>query len=210
MQENRMLLRLMYFPVEVLGPGRRVGIWFQGCSIGCEGCIAPENRPFDPIFSTTLEDVEDRLRCFLEKNVAIDGVTISGGEPFDQPAALASLVERCRRMGLDDILVYSGYHKDHLLQKYPETTPSLTALVDGPFVRGDLTEAAWKGSANQTLTVFDPLYAEKYALWSAQGKGALQVARDEGEIYLLGIPRQQDVPALLAKMRSALSGNDGR
>lgn len=205
MRRRGVLVRLLHCPVETLGPGRRIGVWFQGCSIGCKGCIAPENQPFDTSFEMSLELLEERIRRFLREDSAIDGVTVSGGEPFDQPEALAALVGNCRTLGVDDILVYSGYTKEHLLREHPETGRSLTALVDGPFLAGACTEAVWKGSENQTLTVFDPKYAERYALWSTKTKGRMQTARDERGLYLVGIPRQQDVPALLARVRSALS-----
>lgn len=204
MRRRGVLVRLLHCPVKTLGPGRRIGVWFQGCSIGCEGCIAPENQPFDTSFEMPSEVLEERIRRFLREDSAIGGVTVSGGEPFDQPEALAVLVENCRTLGVDDILVYSGYTKERLFREHPETVRSLTALVDGPFLSGGYTEAVWKGSENQTLTVFDPKYTEKYALWSARTKGLLQTARDERGLYLIGIPRQQDVPALLVRVRSAL------
>lgn len=199
------LVRLVHAPVETLGPGRRIGVWFQGCSIGCEGCIAPENQPFDASFEMPLEALLERIARFLQDDPAIDGVTVSGGEPFDQPEALAMLVEGCRSLGVDDILVYSGYVKEFLLKEHPGIASSLAALVDGPFIARARTEAAWKGSENQTLTVFDPKYAERYAVWSTLTKGRLQTARDERGLYLIGIPRQEDVPALLSRVRSALS-----
>ncbi|MDD4835567.1 MAG: 4Fe-4S single cluster domain-containing protein, partial [Dethiosulfovibrio sp.] len=187
MKEDTMLLRLLHCPVETLGPGRRIGIWFQGCSIGCEGCIAPENQPFDQSFKTSIESVQERVRYFLEVDRGINGVTISGGEPFDQPEALASLISLLRDLGLDDILVYSGYEKKFILRDHSRIARLLTALVDGPFRRGELTEAVWKGSGNQTLTVFDSNYAEMYIRWSTETKGQLQIVRHEHDIYLVGI-----------------------
>lgn len=200
----RFLLRLLHWPVLTLGPGRRIGIWFQGCSIGCTGCIAPENRPFDSSFETPMEFVEQYIRDLLDREEEVCGVTISGGEPFDQPEALQSLVEMLHELDLDDILVYSGYMKERLLLDHPTTVRAIAALVDGPFVQGDVTEAVWKGSENQTLTVFNSKYAETYSSWSMGTKGRLQMARNERGVHLIGIPRQQDVSPLIARVRGAL------
>jgi len=203
------LLRLLHWPVLTLGPGRRIGIWFQGCSIGCDGCLAPENRPFDSTRKVPLDVVEQSLRDLLDRE-EVDGVTISGGEPFDQPEALGAIVGMLRGLGVDDVLVYSGYGKEHLLREHPETIGALAALVDGPFVRGAFTDAVWKGSANQTLTVFNPKFDERYALWSTGTKGRLQTVRYMDEVHLVGIPRQQDVPSLVSKVRNALRRNGKR
>ena len=210
MKEETLLLRLIHCPVETLGPGKRIGIWFQGCSIRCRGCIAPENQPFDQAFKTTIPDVEVLIRSFMEKNRNLSGVTISGGEPFDQPEALVSLVEKIHCLGLDDILAYSGYRKDVLIRKHPETLEMLAALVDGPFVQGDLSEAAWKGSENQTLTVFKEKYKQKYMDWSFETKGKMQFVHDEYGIFLVGIPRQQDVSTLLSKIRTSFREDSRR
>lgn len=105
MTATPLFLSRVHFPVTTLGPGRRVCIWFQGCSIRCPGCVsldtwAPRRN------GTTTECVMSAISPWLEE---ADGVTISGGEPFDQPAALKSLLMDLRARSSADILVYSGY-----------------------------------------------------------------------------------------------------
>ncbi len=186
-------MRFVHFPVETLGPGRRVGVWLQGCSIRCEGCVSPENQPFDAACSVPVDELAGRiLACRCGR------VTISGGEPFDQAEALAALLQGIEQV--PDILVYSGYAKEKILREHPGIATRIAALVDGPFRFGLPTEAVWKGSENQTLTVFRDEFAERYAAWVVERKGRLQLAREGGEIRLLGIPRQEDMPALLARL----------
>ena len=190
---ENILVRFIHFPVETLGPGRRVGIWLQGCSIRCEGCISPENQPFDAAYAMPVDEAAERmLSC------GCDRATISGGEPFDQIEALSALLQRIER--IPDILVYSGYTKEKILREHPDAIGRIAALVDGAFELGRPTEAVWKGSENQMLTVFRGEFAARYESWAAERKGRLQFARRGGEVRLLGLPRQEDLPALLAKL----------
>src|SRR6185295_15428379 len=71
----------IHFPITALGPGSRIGIWLQGCSIRCEGCISMDT--WNPgIGITTLSEVARHLAPMWSQAT---GITISGGEPFDQP-----------------------------------------------------------------------------------------------------------------------------
>jgi anaerobic ribonucleoside-triphosphate reductase activating protein len=78
----------IHFPVTRLGPGRRVGIWVQGCSIRCPGCISVDTW----VRGRGRADVSEVLEAIAPWMSTAEGFTISGGEPFDQPDALASLL----------------------------------------------------------------------------------------------------------------------
>ncbi len=84
-------LNKAHWPVTVLGPGRRIGLWVQGCSIHCPGCVSQDTWPKDPARAIAVPE----LIAWCRKVTAgtFDGVTISGGEPFEQPAGLAALLE---------------------------------------------------------------------------------------------------------------------
>ncbi|HPU01341.1 MAG: anaerobic ribonucleoside-triphosphate reductase activating protein [Firmicutes bacterium] len=135
------------------GPGIRLAIFFQGCPHRCPGCHNPETH--DPAGGMEVEAAE-LLRRIREAR-GIDGVTFSGGEPFEQAAALAGLAEEIRRLGLD-LVLYSGYTFEALLQKgekEPHVRRLLEAgrlLVDGPYMEAerDLT-LPYRGSRNQRL-----------------------------------------------------------
>ena len=190
---HNILVRFWHFPVVTLGPGRRLGIWLQGCSIHCKGCIAPENQPFDEAFSIPVNE----LICNLESAFSeADGVTISGGEPLDQTDAVEFLLSELNRRGIRDILLYSGYSKHTALKKLSTLPDLIAALVDGPFIEGDVTSSAWKGSANQKLTIFRDEYREVYEQWSTIEERNVQLIRKNAEYYLIGIPRQNDLLTL--------------
>ena len=196
---GKILLRFWHWPVLTLGPGRRLGLWLQGCSIHCPGCVAPENQPFDPAFSVPIDALMEELAPVFEEEVP--GVTISGGEPLDQAEALMDLLGRLNALGARDILIYSGRLKEDILSAHPGLPGLIAALVDGPFVQGAATEAPWKGSENQTLTVFREEFREGYELWSAGAERRMQLVRKgRSGRYLIGIPRQGD------RWREALLG----
>src|SRR5688572_31286206 len=98
-------LSRVHFPITTLGFGRRIGVWFQGCSIQCPGCVSHDTWAFGR-GQTTVDLVCDTLAANLNQ---ADGVTISGGEPFDQPAALEALLRWLRGRFAGDVLVFSGY-----------------------------------------------------------------------------------------------------
>ena len=184
---GKILVRFWHFPIMTLGPGRRLGIWLQGCSIHCEGCIAPENQPFDEKFSVSIAELVNELAPFLRE---ADGVTISGGEPLDQSEALIELLRLLRANGQEDILLYSGYTKEKILSDCPEISELVAALVDGPFIAGNVTKSLWKGSDNQTLTIFRE--SRKYSAWRESSGRKVQFIKKGNEAYLIGIPRQED------------------
>lgn len=186
---HNILVRFWHFPVVTLGPGRRLGIWLQGCSIHCKGCIAPENQPFDENFSVPLEILIDEITPVMN---GASGITISGGEPFDQADILIDLLTEINQRGIDDILLYSGYDKEKILSQYPHVSGLIAALIDGQFIEGAATDAVWKGSDNQTLTIFNEKYREKYENWSALKKRNFQLIKNETGYYLIGIPNQNE------------------
>jgi anaerobic ribonucleoside-triphosphate reductase activating protein len=169
-----LLLSRAHYPVTVLGPGTRAGIWTQGCTIHCPGCLSRDTWVADPARAVPVESVLG----WLASLPPLDGVTISGGEPFQQPAALRELLLGIRdwRGGRPiDILVYSGYSYSRLRGRvWSQALLELCdAVIAGPYVArlapatagsepGHRPPAAWLGSANQRLVPLSPLGREKY------------------------------------------------
>ena len=105
-------LNKAHWLVTVLGPGRRIGLWVQGCTIHCAGCVSQDTWPKDATKTIAVRDLV--AWCKRTAGDALDGVTISGGEPFEQPDGLRALLSGLRAWResahLDfDILCYSGY-----------------------------------------------------------------------------------------------------
>ncbi len=132
------------------GPGRRSVIQVSGCSIRCQGCYVPETHERENGRRVSKASIVDEI---LENRERHDGVTILGGEPFDQPGPLAELVYSLKRHGLH-LTVYTGYTMETLIErKQPAIDYVLThadLLIDGPFVtRLNRNAGEYRGSRNQ-------------------------------------------------------------
>ena len=150
-----MRIRHVCYPVRVLGPGDRVGIWVTGCGFGCPGCMSPELQ--DPMSGREL--APERIVQVIEEMAARpDGITISGGEPFDQSQALRRLVELLCDRVTGDIILYTGYTLQQLRSRNcPDTDAVLAAiavLIDGRYVQELDDGIGLRGSANQCVHIF--------------------------------------------------------
>ncbi len=198
-----------HYPVTVLGPGQRLGIWLQGCTIRCRGCVSQDTWERDPRRAMSVADL--LVWCRKTAGTKLDGVTLSGGEPFDQPQALAALLKGLRQWrkqaGLDfDILCYSGYPLATLQARHAKILALLDAVIPEPYADALPLGNLWRGSANQPLTPLSELGRTRYADYldapaDSQGK-RIQVAVEGQHIWLIGIPERNDMAQLDALCRS--------
>jgi anaerobic ribonucleoside-triphosphate reductase activating protein len=210
-----LLLSKAHYPVTTLGPGVRAGIWTQGCTIHCAGCLSRDTWAADPRKAVPVEAVLGWLDSLPGP---VDGVTISGGEPFEQPAPLAELLRGIRtwrgRTSVD-ILIYSGRVLSRL-SRVPESREILKmcdAVITGPYVDRLNAGSPLKGSANQRIVPLTALGHERYDtlagdVASDEGTGPrVQVSVDEGSegrrVYYIGIPRRGDMAHLERAMTRA-------
>lgn len=135
------------------GPGLRFVVFTQGCPHRCQGCHNPQTHDFSGGTVTHTDDILRRYR----RNPMLQGITLSGGEPFSQPAPLAEL---CRALKQDDVhvMVYSGYTYEELLDMAaanPDTDALLSlcdVLVDGRFELATRSlMLKFRGSENQRI-----------------------------------------------------------
>lgn len=135
------------------GPGFRLAVFTQGCPHHCPGCHNPETHAFDG----GKEDDTDRIISLMEENPLLDGVTLTGGDPFCQCAPCAEIAEAAKKLGLN-VWAYSGWTWEEL--SMTARTDSDTArllsftdvLVDGRFMLEKRTlELRFRGSKNQRL-----------------------------------------------------------
>jgi anaerobic ribonucleoside-triphosphate reductase activating protein len=199
----RIAVNKAHYPVTVLGPGRRIGIWVQGCSIHCKGCISQDTWEPDP--GREMEIAQLVRWCKDTTGGVLDGVTISGGEPFDQPAALGRLLDefiawrKADKLEFD-LLCYSGYPWSRLRKRHAKILDKLDAIIPEPFVDSLPQANLWRGSANQSLVPLSPRGRARYAAHleapaASVGK-RIQAAVEGKRVWYIGIPARGDMPAL--------------
>ena len=131
------------------GPGLRLAIFAQGCPHHCPGCHNPESHDFAGGSDMDTEEIIARM----DANPLLDGITLTGGEPFEQPEACRILADAAHARGLN-VWAYSGYTFEQLCA-VPEKRRLLEAcdvLVDGPFLLEERSlDLRFRGSKNQRV-----------------------------------------------------------
>lgn len=94
----------MYLDGEgLLGPSPRYIVWFHGCSRNCPGCIAIDwNRKNFPAFELSVRTMVE----IIQQSGNIEGITISGGEPFLQIDALYDIEDLQELLGIGRTRAY--------------------------------------------------------------------------------------------------------
>lgn len=139
------------YPVTALGPGQRAVLWVAGCGRGCVGCISPEMQPVDSGRAVPVERLLDHV---LRIYPSLDGLTISGGEPFDQAEALAAFLRALRvERPAWTIIVYSGYTIEEIRANAARAAllNVIDVLIDGPYRREIPRVHPLTGSGNQRV-----------------------------------------------------------
>ena len=181
----------VHYPVTSLGPGKRLGVWFQGCSLGCKGCMSRDT--WDSAAGT---DVPVATLAGLWREAVADGadgLTVSGGEPFDQPGDLVALLTQAAalRAGRDaDVLVYTGYELAEAERRAPGVRALADVLITGRYEAGKPTRLIWRGSANQEMHLLSPLGRRRYARYTGHvpDRPPIQLVADDQRIWLVGVP----------------------
>ena len=131
------------------GPGIRLTIFTQGCLFNCPNCHNPQTHDLNGGYDQEISEI----MALIEKNSLLDGVTISGGEPFLQPKALLNLVKQIQSLSLS-VMVYSGYTFEQLINDTAKRAllQEIDYLVDGLFIEElKSLELLYRGSSNQRL-----------------------------------------------------------
>ncbi len=131
------------------GVGVRAVIYFQGCPHDCLGCHNPESH--DPSAGYAADTAE--ILPVVLGNPLVEGITLSGGEPFEQPLAALALARGAKERG-KSVWVYTGYRLEEILQRPAcrRVLRYIDVLVDGPFVLAERDLALpYRGSRNQRL-----------------------------------------------------------
>lgn len=172
--------------VEVLGPGSRYVLWVQGCPLHCRSCVSQE---WIPQAGGTWRRLPELASDIVAK--AVDGLTISGGEPMAQAEAVHGLIQLIRQQRDLSVMCYSGYTIEHIRRHgtpaQQELLSTLDILVDGPFLAGKMASLRWRGSANQRLHLLTPRHHDLAV--QPDDSAGLQFIVDHAEtVRWIGVP----------------------
>lgn len=172
-----------------LGPGKRYVIWVQGCKKRCKGCINPEGWKLDGGKEVSIEALISEIKSKKE----IDGVTVSGGEPFLQFDELVDFVTKLKSETTLDIMIYSGYSLEELVVMYgnqlDKLFPYVDIFIDGEYIDELNLNSAYRGSDNQKIYCFTDKYKNKKAeIDNLKSRNFSFELKEGADVIFIGIP----------------------
>ena len=178
-----MKLKIFNFDVveEILGPFKRAVIWTQGCPFRCENCMTPEGLSLDGGVDIDIKYLAEKIN-----SLNIEGITISGGEPFLQSKKLIELVKLLKNLG---VIVYTGYEYEEI--KNDEFLNYIDILIDGKYIEELNDGIAYRGSSNQNVYILSDRYKDFETLYNSHKR---KVLIKDGFIY--GMPSKKTFESL--------------
>lgn len=163
------------------GPGARFVVWLQGCTLGCPGCFNPTTHAADGGREVAIAELAAQMAAAR----GVEGLSLSGGEPLQQPAAAAALLDAARALGWST-LAFSGYTLDEIraLPGGPGVLARLDVLIDGRYVAGERLATGLRGSRNQQIR----LLTDRYTLAQVEATPIAEIRIDStGNAILTGV-----------------------
>ncbi|MGQ4876006.1 MAG: 4Fe-4S single cluster domain-containing protein [Promethearchaeia archaeon] len=139
------------------GPGIRFVIFMQGCPLRCEGCINPQTHDPNGGYLITIKKLVNKIKLIRNK---LEGITITGGEPFFQPKALYKLVKKIKTLNLS-IIISTGYEIEELrneINYFNKIISNIDVLIYGRFHHEQILGSGLVGSKNKRIIFFTNKY----------------------------------------------------
>lgn len=170
-----------------LGPYKRYVLWVQGCNRKCKGCIAIDS--WNPNNGTLVD--ADVLADEILSVENIEGITISGGEPFLQENELSYMLGKIKSKSNLGVIIYTGYKFDEI--KNSSLTKYADLIIDGEYVEELNDNLSLRGSSNQNVIVLTERYSDKVdEYYGAKGRKT-ELIFDKGRVQLVGIPTKKNL-----------------
>ena len=176
-----------------LGPYTRFAVWVQGCPRSCSGCMTPAAQSEEGGSLIAIDNLSQQITATPN----IEGLTVSGGEPFSQAEALRSLLENIKSRRDLGVIVYTGYYLTELRQlaadknEIAELLNMIDLLIDGPYIKTLNDGLSLRGSANQGLHLLTERYANVLEKHYCQPRRAVELHLQDREMLLAGIPGRE-------------------
>lgn len=174
---------------KTLGPYNRFALWVSGCEFNCPNCMTPDAQPLD-----SGEQINIKILAETIKNTKnIEGLTITGGEPFLQAKELNKLLDEIQKLDLG-IIVYTGYTKEKLVEKNDVQINLLLnrtdLLIDGLYIDELNVNDTLKGSSNQIIHKLSNRYHNIFDRTYNHKKRDIEIHFNNDDIMVVGIPKK--------------------
>lgn len=131
----------------VNGTGARYVVFMQGCRHGCRGCQNPETWDMNGGREVSVAEIAADYR----KRRLLDGITLSGGDPFYQQEACLRLLDELPGV---NVWIYTGFEYEEIADT--ELAKRADVLVVGPYIEELRCEGQMYGSSNQRIIKKNP------------------------------------------------------
>lgn len=186
-------------PITSLGPGKRVGVWVQGCDLECPGCASQDTWDPDGGAEVAPEHVAATLIQQAEDHAA-RGVSVTGGEPLQQPSEMADVltIVRSVRPALD-VILFTGYGIQVAERRAPEVLEQCDVVVAGRYMRDRPSDHPLLGSANQVMSARTDSGQDLLA-WVDESRRVSLTASAQ-DLFFVGLPAPGDLGAFRDQLR---------
>lgn len=170
---------------EVLGPGKRFAIWVQGCNRHCKGCIAPDTWDINGGTAITVDELANEII----NTSNIEGITISGGEPFLQQEPLCEMLHKVRNHKDVGVIIYTGYNYDEISNT--ELARCSDIIIDGAYVNKMNDNKSLRGSSNQNIICITKRYKSEVSDYYGVSGRKMELILADGITKMIGIPSKE-------------------
>ena len=174
---------------KTLGPFNRFALWTQGCSFSCSGCMTPDSQSLNNGVKISVLNIAQTIL----NTPNIEGITISGGEPFLQAGELKNLINAVRKKRDFGVIVYTGYTLEQLKEKNDSKInlllESIDILIDGLFDESLNDGVSLRGSSNQNVYQFTPKYAKVFHDYYGRDVREIEMHMNSEHMMIVGIPK---------------------
>ena len=167
---------------EALGPYKRYALWVQGCNKRCPGCISPDAQPLDGGYAVDTNVLASEILSRSD----LEGITISGGEPFLQQEALCELIDSVRLKKDLGVIIYTG-----MLYSEIENSPltqRCDLIIDGEYIKELNDDKSLRGSSNQNVICISDRYLDVLDEHYGRPGRKVEFIQQANTFNMIGIP----------------------
>ena len=174
---------------KALGPYNRFALWTQGCPFSCDGCMTPDSQSLDGGVRISIEEMTQTIL----NTSNIEGITISGGEPFLQAEALYCLLSLVREKRDFGVIVYTGFTLEQLKAQNDSAInlllENIDILIDELFDENLNDGVSLRGSSNQNIYQLTKRYKNVFDDYYNKDVREIEMHMQSEHIMLVGIPK---------------------